>query len=207
MSEDVKHSTVLDTGAEQLGSTYAQALLGAANHSGVTDQVIAQLGQLVDEYLAGSPQLAAAFSSLRIADKEKIRIIDRIFADEFHPVLVTFLKVMASRGRLGYIAAVRKAAEAIHDDMMGRVMATVKTAVPLDDALRSQITQTLGQVTNRQVRLQESVDPDLIGGMIIRIGDQVFDSSVANRLDKMARQTRQGFSAQLLQKFEQFTSQ
>ena len=73
-------------------------------------QVIAQLGQLVDEYLAGSPQLAAAFSSLRIDNDEKTRIIDRIFGDEFHPVLVKFLKVMASRGRLGYVAAVRKAA-------------------------------------------------------------------------------------------------
>tara|TARA_R110002049_G_scaffold2750_2_gene21743 strand:- start:622504 stop:623124 length:621 start_codon:yes stop_codon:yes gene_type:complete len=206
MSEDVKHDTVLDTGAEQLGMTYAQALISAAQNAGVADQVIDQLRRLVDEYIAGSSQLSSAFSSPRISGDEKIRVIDRVFGDEFHPVLIKFLKVMANRDRLGYVGAVRKAAESIHDDMMGRVLALVKTAVPLDDNLRQQITQRLGQTMNKEVRLQESVDPDLIGGMVIRVGDKVFDSSVANRLNTLARRTRDGFSAQLLQKFEQFTS-
>ena len=206
MSEDVKHDTVLDTGAEQLGQIYAQSLIASAKNAGVADQVIDQLRRLVDEYITGSPKLAAAFSSPRIGIDEKVRVIDRVFGDEFHPILIKFLKVMAARERLGYVPVVRKAAESIHDDMMGRVLALVKTAVPLDDGLRGQITQQLSRVTNKEVRLQESVDPDLIGGMVVRIGDQVFDSSVANRLDKMARRTRDGFSAQLLQKFEQFTS-
>ncbi len=207
MTEAVKHDTVLDTGAEQLGKTYAQALIGAAQNAGVADQVIEQLGQLVDDYLDGSPQLAAAFSSPRIDVDEKIRVLDKIFGDEFHPVLVKLLKVMAGRGRLGYVRAVRQAAEDIHDEMLGRVLASVQTAIPLDDALRSQITERLGAVMNKEVRLRESVDPDLIGGMLIRVGDRVFDSSVSNRLDKMARKTRDGFSTQLLQKFEQFSSE
>ena len=207
MSEAVKHETVLDTGAEQLGKTYAQALIGAASSEGVTDQVITQLGQLVDEYLGGSPALAAAFSSPRIDEAEKVRIIDRIFGDEFHPVLIKFLKVMAGRGRLGFVGAVRKSAEDIHDEALGRVLALVTTAVPLDDALRTQITRRLGQVINKEVRLRETVDPDLIGGMLIRVGDRVFDSSVSNRLDKMAKKARNGFSSQLLQKFEQFTAE
>ncbi len=182
------------------------ALIGAANNAGAADQVIEQLARLVDEYLDASPPLAAAFSSPRIDEDEKVRIIDRIFGDEFHPILVKFLKVMAARGRLGYITAVRRAADNLHDEMLGRVLASIQTAVPLDDDLRHQITQRLGALMNKQVRLRESVDPDLIGGMLIRIGDRVFDSSVSNRLDKMARRTRDGFSSQLLHRFEQFTS-
>ena len=207
MTEAVKHETVLDTGAEQLGKTYARALIGAAKNAGVADQVIEQLGQLVDDYLAKSPELRAALASPRIDETDKVRIIDRIFADEFDPILIKFLKVMAGRDRLGYVAAVRSAAETIHDEMMGRLVASVRTAVPLDDALRAQITDQLGSMMDKQVRLRESVDPDLIGGMIIRIGDRVFDSSVANQLDKMARRTRSGFSSQLLERFGQFTSQ
>ena len=113
---------------------------------------------------------------------------------------------MASRERLGYLAAVRSAAETIHDEMMGRVVASVRTAVPLNDELRSQISGQLGAMMNKQVRLRESVDPELIGGMIIRIGDRVFDSSVANRLNKLARSTCQGFSSQLMERFQQFTT-
>lgn len=204
MTEAVKHDTVLDTGAEQLGKTYARALIGAAKNAGVADQVIKQLGQLVDDYLAKSPELRAAFASPRVDGDEKVRIVERIFGDEFDPILIKFLKVMAGRGRLAYVAAVRSAADSIHDEMMGRVVASVRTAVPLDDALRSEISSQLGSIMNKQVRLRESVDPELIGGMIIRIGDRVFDSSVANRLNKMARRTREGFSSQLLERFNQF---
>jgi len=207
MTEAVKHETVLDTGAEQLGKTYAHALIGAAQNAGVADEVIEQLGRLVDQYLDASAQLTAAFASPRVDDDEKTRVIDRIFADDFHPILIKFLKIMARRGRLAYIRAVRDAAEDIHDELLGRVLASVRTAVPLSDDLRDQITTRLGAVMNKQVRLRESVEPDLIGGMLIRVGDRVFDSTVSNRLSKMAKKTREGFSSQLLSKFDQFTSQ
>ena len=207
MTEAVKHETVLDTGAEQLGKTYAQALIGAANNAGVTDEVVAQLARLMDEYLSASPQLDAAFASPRIDIDEKIRVIDRVFGDEFHPVLVKFLKVMAGRGRLGFVRAVRKSADELYDELQGRILASVQTAVPLDDQTRDQITERLSAVMHKQVRLAESVDPELIGGMKIRVGDRVFDSSVANRLQKMAQRARDGFSAHLLQRFEQFTSE
>ncbi len=207
MTEAVKHETVLDTGAEQLGKTYARALIGVAQNAGVAEQVVEQLRRLVDEYLDGSPELAAAFASPRIDIEEKTRVIDRVFGDEFHPILVKFLKVMAGRERLGYVHAVRNAAEAQVDEMMGRVLAEIRTAVPLDDAMRSQVSEQLASVLNKEVRLRETVDPDLIGGMVVRVGDSVFDNSVANRLDKVARRARDGFASHLLQKFQQFTSE
>jgi F-type H+-transporting ATPase subunit delta len=203
--ENVRHETVMDTGAEQLGKTYAQSLLAAADARGITDRIVGQLNQLVDEYLAGSPQLAAAFASPRIDAAEKGRIIDRIFGDEFDPLLLNFLKVMASRGRLGYVAAVRDGATALFDEMSGQVLAKVSTAVPLDDALRTQITDRLGNALGKKVRLQEVVDPELIGGMVIRVGDTVFDNSVATRLDAIGRRAREGFSSKLSQRFEQLT--
>lgn len=203
--DEVRHETVMDTGAEQLGKTYAQALLEAAEHRGITDRIVADLNRLVDEYLAGSPKLAAAFASPRIDADEKRRVIDRIFGDEFDPLLINFLKVMASRDRLGYIPSVREGAAALYDEMSGQVLAIVSTAVPLDDALRSQVTDRLGGVLGKKIRLREVVDPDLIGGMVIRVGDTVFDNSVANRLDAIAKRAREGFSSKLSQKFEQLT--
>ena len=207
MNEAAEHDTVLDTGAEQLGRTYARALLGAAQNAGIADKIIEQLGSVVDEYMAVSPPLRAAFASPQIDDNEKIKVIDRLFGDGFDPLLVKFLKVMAGRGRLAHVDAVRAAADAIHDEMLGRLVATVETAVPLDDALRSNIEEQLGSIMQKQVRLSESVDPELIGGMVIRVGDRVFDSSVSNRLDALARRARNGFSSQLLQRFGELTSE
>lgn len=203
--DEVKHESVMDTGAEQLGKTYAQALLAAAEKAGVTEKIVDQLTQLVDEYLGKSPQLAAAFSSPRIDAEEKDRIIDKIFGDDFEPLLLTFLKVMASRERLGYVAAVRDGAQELFDQMSGQVLAKVSTAVPLDDQLRASIAERLGAATGKKVRLQELVDSDLIGGMVIRIGDTVFDNSVANRLDSIAKRASEGFSSHLTEKMDQLT--
>ncbi len=203
--DEVKHETVMDTGAEQLGKTYAQALLNATEKAGITDKVVDQLNQLVDGYLGKNPQLGAAFSSPRIDVDEISRVIDKIFGGEFEPLLVTFLKVMASRGRLGYVAAVRDGVLARYDEMSGQVLAKVSTAVPLDDALRASITASLASATGKKVRLQEAVDQSLIGGMVIRIGDTVFDNSVANRLDGIAKRAREGFSSKLAERFGQLT--
>lgn len=204
--ESVKHETVLDTGAEQVGKTYAQALIGAASKAGVAEKVVGQLATIVDEYLRGSPALAAAFASPRIDTEEKVKVIDRIFGGDFEPLLVTFMKVMASRERLGYLSAVRDGAEAMFDEMSGRVLATISTAVPLSDDLRGKITQQLGNALSSNVRLRELVDPDLIGGMVIRVGDTVFDGSVANRLEKLSQKTAAGFSGALLNRFSELTS-
>lgn len=209
MTEPAKNENVLDTSAEQLGKTYARALINAAKAEGgdAPHVIVDQLNQIVDQYLAGSQSLRSAFASPRISEDEKVRVIDRVFGGDFHPLLIKFLKVMASRDRLGHVDAVRKAACEIFDEMMGRVVASVRTAVPLDDQSRSQITQRLSSVMNREVRLIESVDPKLIGGTVIRVGDRVFDGSVATRLNSMARKTRAGFSSKLLEKFDQLTSQ
>ncbi len=208
MTEFVKHETVLDTGAEKLGKTYARALIAAAKNQGdgVADTIVNQLAMIVDDYLGHNPQLRDAFASPRVSHAEKVRVIDRIFGDELHPTLLKFLKVMASRDRLGYVYAVRNAADEIFDDMMGRVVASVQTAVPLDDVTRSQVIERLGSVMNAEIKLRESVDPELIGGMVIRIGDRVFDSSVQNRLNKLAVKVRRGFSSKLLERFDQFIS-
>lgn len=204
MTPEITHETVLDTGAEQLGKVYAQALLGSADAAGVADDVLRQLGQLVDEYLAGSPQLAAALASPRIDEEDKSRVIDRLFGGEFHPVLIKFLKVMGRRGRLGYVAAVRTAADSLRDQMLGRTVAEVRTAVPLEDSLRQAILDRITTATGKQVRLIETVDPQLVGGMVIRVGDTVFDGSVANQINKLTKRVRSGFSRELLQRFEAF---
>jgi F-type H+-transporting ATPase subunit delta len=206
MSESIKHETVLDPGAEQVGKTYARALISAAASAGVADEVLSQLRTLVDGYLAGSNKLTAALASPRIDESEKSRVIDKLFGGEFHPLLVNFLKVMGKRGRLGYVAAVRTAADSIHDEVLGRVVAEVRTATPMDETTRSLVTSRLSSVIQKQVRLQETVDSSLIGGMVVRIGDTVFDSSVANQIDKMARKARDGFSRELLRRFESFST-
>jgi len=205
MIEPIKHETVLDPGAEQVGKIYARALIGAADSAGVADEVLNQLSVLVDDCLANNEKLCAAFASPRIDEAEKSRVIDRLFAGKFHPVLVNLLKIMGKRGRLGYVAAVRTAANEIHDEVLGRVVAQVTTAIAMDESSRMMVINRLEASLGKKVRLRETVNPDLIGGMVVRVGDTVYDSSVANQIDKMARKARAGFSRELLKRFDSFS--
>lgn len=207
MSEKPQHETTLDIGAEQLGKPYARALIGAASKEGVADDVIAQLSEVVDDCLAENPRLEAALASPRISSAEKDRVIDRLFSKQVHPVLVKTMKVMNAHGRLGFLRAVRDSAVVILDDQLGRVIAEVRTAVPLTDDLRSLVTKQIGQSLGKQVRLRETVDQSLIGGMVVRIGDSIIDSSVAGRLDKVGKAVNRGFARQLLEQAGNFVSE
>ncbi len=200
------HSTVLDIGAEQVGRTYARALLAASEKAGTTDQVMEDLASVVDEAIHQNPSLAAALQSPRIDLDEKTRVIDRLFAGKVHPTLVIVMKVMAARGRLGYLPAVRTAADEIFDEATGRAVAEVRTAVPLDESLRTEVIDQLSRRLGKQVRLREKVDPSVIGGMVVRVGDTVYDSSVASRLQKIGRAASAGFAHRLIASADQFAS-
>ena len=206
MSDAPQHETVLDIGAEALGQVYARALLGATENAGVSEQVLEQLGQIVDDYLEGSPQLAATFASPRVDEDEKNRVIDRLFGDWLHPILIRLMKVMVRRGRLGYMPAVRDAAVEQYDAQQGRVVAEVRTAVPLDEALRGEVAERLSASLGKKVRLRETVDEAIVGGMVIRVGDTVYDSSVAGRLEKIGRAASQGFARKLLEQSDRFAT-
>ncbi|MEM6980411.1 MAG: ATP synthase F1 subunit delta [Planctomycetota bacterium] len=204
-SNNASHQTVLDVGAEQFGKTYARALLGVTQAQNATDDVLAQLAEIVDEGIAKNQTLAAAFESPRIDAEEKTRVIDRLFGD-VHPTLLKFMKVMAGRGRLGYLSAVRDAAESLSDDLSGRLVAEVRTAVAMTDSIRGEVSSQLSSKLGREVRLRESVDESLIGGMIVRVGDTVFDSSVASRLDKIGKAAAAGFARQLISTADRFAN-
>lgn len=207
MSESSQQSSVLDVGAEQLGKLYARALIGAASKEGVAEEVLSQLSDVVDEGLAKNPSLTAALASPRVSEDEKNAVIDRLFAGQAHSVLVRTMKVMNAHGRLGYLGAVRDAAAEIYDEQLGRVVAEVRTAVPLPASLREEVASQIGQSLGKQVRLRETVDASLIGGTVIRVGDTVFDSSVAGRLNKLGRAVREGFAHQLMERASAFVSE
>ena len=94
----------------------------------------------------------------------------------------------------------------LYDEMTGRMLAEVKTAIAMTDDLRSQVTEQLTSQFGKSVRLREVIDESLIGGMVVRVGDTVFDSSVASRLDKLGKAAASGFARQLMNKSDMFTT-
>ncbi len=205
VKEIATQPTVLDPVAEQLGRLYAQALLGAAKKTGEGDAVVDQLQSLVAA-LREHRVLHEVFASPRVSSDEKVRVIERLVSGKISPTLLKFLKVAAHRGRLAYLAEISQAAIEMRDDVLGRVVAHVRTATPLDEQTRQQVKAQLSSTVNREVVLRESVDPSLIGGIVVRIGDTVYDASIANRLDRMGQNLKSSFASRLAQQASRFFS-
>jgi F-type H+-transporting ATPase subunit delta len=178
----------VDVGAYHLGMVYAKALLGATENAGNTDEVLTELDALVDEVLHRHPQIDAALATAMINDEDKAAIIDRVFAGRVTTVFLNFLKVVAGHGRGDCLRAIRKAVHDLLDEQRGRVRVKLTTAAPIDQEITQRIENQLRASLQGEPVLARFVDPDLISGIVLRVGDTVFDGSVASRLEQIRQQ-------------------
>ncbi|MFT5523415.1 MAG: F-type H+-transporting ATPase subunit delta [Pirellulaceae bacterium] len=202
MTETPQHSTVFDTGQMQLATVYAKALLGAAGDS--AESVVDEFDGFV-ELVAEIPALGAALASPRIPFEGKERIIDSALGGQISDVLLKFLKVTARRGRLNCLHVIHRALHDIFNKMTGRVEVTLKTAVDIDTQLISDLTTKLEKATGQKVVLKTTVDPELVGGIVIQIGDTVYDGSLANQLVKVRDKALHSTTQAIRSALERFT--
>ena len=189
MVDDSTQTHGPDIGRQQLGAVYAKAFLGAMEKAGVTDQMMAELDSLIREVLDKHPGFDATLSSLRLSADEKAAVLDRVLGSQVSEPLMSFLKVVNAHNRLDCLRDICREARKQLNDQRGVVDVYLTTAVPVSDELAGQITETLQSTLGRQVHLVPSIDPEVIGGMLIRVGDKVFDSSVVNQLQQLREET------------------
>ena len=195
-SMSTTHSTKTDTGHVDIGvdrvaKVYAQAIVEAADAAGCRREVLGELGSLAREVLPKVPEAVAVFASPKVPAEEKAALIDRMAKGRLRPTTVHSLHVLARHGRLGILAAVVTAAERLADELDGRQQATFTTAVPLDAAEQSRIVSDVEKTMNVSLTPAFVVDPGIIGGLIVRIGDTIYDQSVATSLARLGGRLHQ----------------
>jgi F-type H+-transporting ATPase subunit delta len=177
-----------DVGREQIGEIYAKALLGAAETAGQTAEVLNEFDDMVRDVLAPHPKLEAVLASLVVSPEEKLGVLDRVLGGRASPLLLNFLKVVSRHGRLDCLRAVHQQAHRLYDKLQGRVRVRLTTPTPLDQGQVNQITASLRAKLGGEPVLEAIVDPELIGGAVLRIGDTVYDGSVARQLQAVRQQ-------------------
>jgi F-type H+-transporting ATPase subunit delta len=189
---------------QRLGAIYARALLGATEPRQQSEAVTAELESLVDDVLRLHPRLEATLASPRIAPPEKAALLDRILGGRASPTLLTFLKVVCRHGRLDCLRQIRRAAREELNRLRNRVTVQIITATPLATPLRQRIIDRLQAKLGREVELQCEVDAETLGGLVVRVGDTVFDASVANRLARLKEETINKTSLALRESIDRF---
>ncbi|MFN7811586.1 MAG: ATP synthase F1 subunit delta, partial [Planctomycetia bacterium] len=175
----------VDIAADQVARIYARAVDEAAEAAGCRREVLAELGTLARGVLPQVPEAAAVFASPKVPTEEKARIIDRLAAGRMKPTTVNALHVLARHGRLGMLDAVVDAAERLADERDGRKQATFTTAVPLDAAEQARIVGETEKALSASLTPAFVVDPAIIGGLVVRVGDTIYDQSVASGLARL----------------------
>jgi F-type H+-transporting ATPase subunit delta len=177
-----------DVGREQIGEIYARALLGAAEKSGQSAAVLDELDAIIDEAFSGSPKLETVFASPLINHEEKSALLDRVFHSRISQLLLNFLKVVSRRGRLDCLRAIRFQFRKLYEEARGDVRVRITTATAVEPNQVEKIAAALAASLGRRPILETVVDPALVGGAVLRIGDTVYDGSVANQLQTIRQQ-------------------
>jgi F-type H+-transporting ATPase subunit delta len=171
---------------EELGQVYARALFESAKEHGVLDEIHEQLGIWADA-LAANKDLQTFFFSPRFSTSEKKDAIRRII-DGGDERFLNFLELLAERHRLPVTFRIRRTFEDLWKEEHKLLSVEVTSAVELDEALVRSIGDRIEERTGRSIELTSHVNPDIIGGLVLRVGNKVLDASVQGRLQRLRKQ-------------------
>jgi F-type H+-transporting ATPase subunit delta len=169
---------------------YAEALILAAEPSGGA-QAIERFGELLDA-VAGAvradERIAVALESPRVAKATKADFLSRALSGAAPPEFVRFLQAVVRRGRQGLLEEMSTEYQTLVDLKLNRVHAGVTVAKPMDEKLQQEIIARLQSALGKEVRAHFRTDETILGGVVVRVGDRVFDGSVRRRLTELRRQ-------------------
>lgn len=196
-----------DIGRGRIGATYAKAFLGVAENSGRPEELLKELQGLVAQVIDRFPDFDRTLSSPRLSVEEKQAMIDRVFGGRVSDEMLRFLHVVSQHGRIDCLREIAESAVEQYQAARGMVTVNVITAAPINNDLQQRIRQALSDKLGRQVELKVSVDADILGGLVVRIGDTVFDGSIANQLQQLRTEAVERTYEQLRQSAEQLAGE
>jgi F-type H+-transporting ATPase subunit delta len=170
---------------EEIARVYARSLFEVAKEHDKLDVVREQLGQFADA-LADQRELSIFFFSPYFSTQEKEDGLGRLL-DGVDDVVVNFLKLLIEKHRMPAIFRVRREYEVLWERENQLLPVTITSAVTLDEATVKTIGDAIGRQTGQQVQLTADVDPDVLGGLIVRVGNSILDASIRNRLENLRR--------------------
>jgi ATP synthase F1 delta subunit len=174
---------------EEIARVYADALFGVAKEKGKLDVIREQLGQFADA-LSENRELRLFFFSPYFSSAEKEEGLAKAISGA-EPELVNFLDLLLEKHRMPVLFRIRSQYESLWAKENKRLGVTVTSAVELDPEIAKRIGSEIEGQTGNTVELESKVDPDILGGLIVQVGNMVLDTSIRNRLEKLRKSVAQ----------------
>jgi F-type H+-transporting ATPase subunit delta len=200
------HPSTVDVGAQRVAQIYAEALLNAAEKKGQVESILEELDSLIRDLFGTDPQFEAFLSSGAIGRDQKAKVLRSAFENRASELFANFLLVLNHHERLDLLRPILTAARELYDQRSRRLRVQVRSAVPLPDDQRDRLMHELRQTFHLEPVLQAQVDPDLLGGMVVRVGDWVYDTSVRTQLETIRNQLIARSSYEIQSRRDRFSS-
>jgi F-type H+-transporting ATPase subunit delta len=169
----------------KVASRYAKALLDLAVEQNKLEEVKEDM-LLIARTSRENKGLVHMLKSPVIKTDKKIAILNTIFAGKIGTMTRHFIEIIARKKRENILSDIAHSFAELHREYHGILLAEITTAVPLDAEGRAKATRFIEKLS-KKVELKEKVDPDLIGGFIIRVGDRQYDASIESRINDLKR--------------------
>jgi F-type H+-transporting ATPase subunit delta len=177
-----------DVDAEKIAEVYAKAYLDAVtSQGGSIDDAVDEFASLV-HVLKSQPKLDAILASAMVATDEKIALLQKAIASSASPLFWNFLQIVAKRNRLDLLLPIFLQAQSLLDERRRRIPVTITTATEVDSQLFSALSEKLRGILGGEPIIRSVIDPEVIGGLVVRVGDTIYDASVSTQLQNVCRQ-------------------
>jgi F-type H+-transporting ATPase subunit delta len=200
-------ASILDDESQRVARVYSVALERAAESRGQADAVLDELNELVDGVFREQPDLGHFLGSPAVQTAVKEDAIRRALGGKASDLLLDFLLVLNRQGRLDRLRAIAFNYRILRDQKNRRARVFVRTAKPLTDDQQAQIRDMASRALGLEPVLEVTVDPDLLGGLVIRYRDRVFDGSVRTQLNNIRTQLLAGSSHAIQSGRDRFSHQ
>ncbi|MGH2868064.1 MAG: ATP synthase F1 subunit delta [Solirubrobacteraceae bacterium] len=174
---------------EEIAQVYARALFDVAVEHDALDEVRDQLGAFADA-MHQNRDLAVFFFSPYFSVPEKKDALKRALED-VNPAVLNFLEALIERHRMPAIFRIRTDFDTLWEKERRRLPVHVTSAIELDRSTVDSLGKRIGEQTDRQVEVSSQVDPDILGGVVLRVGNVILDASIKNRLEQLRKQVAQ----------------
>ena len=171
---------------EEIAEVYARALFEVAKEHDILDEIHDDLGAFATA-LDENRELAVFFFSPYFSSEEKKDGLKRAVTGA-DPIFMNFLEALLERHRMPVIFRMRTRFEQLWDEEKKLLPVEITSSVQLDKAIVQSIGERIGEQTGQKVELSSKVDPEILGGLVVRVGNFVLDASIRNRLNQLRKQ-------------------
>jgi F-type H+-transporting ATPase subunit delta len=175
---------------EEIAEVYGRSLFEVASEHDKTDELREQLGQFADA-LNDERDLAIFFFSPYFSTEEKKDGLKRLLEDA-DETLVNFLELLIEKHRMPAIFRIRRHYDSLWEQANHILPVQIATAVELDEGVAKELGEQIEKTTGQRIELTASVDPDILGGIVLRVGNSILDASIRNRLENLRKAVARG---------------